>query len=904
MVSTGVSRRSGPAFDRVEERYEHGDHVDRYVVLSELGEGGMGIVYRAYDPKLCREIALKCLRSNALDRAAEARLVREAQVMAKLNHPNVVAVYDVETGPHGLVLAMEYISGGTLKTWLQQTRSWREVVSNFIAAGRGLVAAHEQAIIHRDFKPTNVLVAEDGRVKVTDFGLAKGVLGAGPISGAQPIESGSGDHPSRESDSLDMPLTLADTVMGTPRYMAPEQHAGKDADMRSDQYSFCIALWEALVGHPPFRSRGSALGKDKIAGPPPWPKDIELPKTLVRAIERGLSAAPSRRFPSIEALLEALADDPERRRRSLSAWAGGAALAVAAVGGAYLWTSQRGSVCAGGDEALAEVWNQTRADGLRHRLHAEGGGEAVSSGLVTRLDAHAEQWRAKHREVCEATRLRGEQSESALELRMACLERQRRQLEVVVDALAVGALSVSDRGVVAVETVEPPSACDDIETLREDPAPVWVDDDELDRELRRFEVAALTGQIETSTALRDRLSAKVRIDDRPVVRIRFQLASGYLAEASHAPEPAQEHFRLALSTAMEHGPPRLALQAAVALIRVTREPDEQRWQAQWAARIARGLARRVDFGGRLEVAIATEMARISAEAQEYETAASSLRAVLPKVRGGPLADYGEDRVVAELTTISAMRGDAEGTRRHLAEARSLYERRWGSGHVRFGRSLVDVGAAMRRGGQAAQAVGVLEEAKRLFKDAGRESSFDSARGLLELARAKADAGDEASAPFEAASTSLEAALGKTHPLVIDAKLERAQWLRDSGDLGSAAVLYVQVLPDIEIRFSKAHPQYVRALAELASTRREQGEPREAIELLRRARNLLGDVRVAADLQLRIALSLAELQTDRDPTTAERYLEEAKALAGDDADPSLVTRLNASEQRLKPSRTRR
>jgi len=177
----------------------------RYTLLGTLGQGGMGLVLAAYDARLDRRVALKLLRSrrgSRSEKTEEARLLREAQAMARLNHPNVVAVYDAGTLENGSVfIAMEYVQGQTLSRWRQQQeRSWREVLGVYLAAGQGLPAAHAAGLVHRDFKPDNVLVGEDGRVKVTDFGLARG-------EPTEPLPTPSGMKALSAAD-WDTPLTL------------------------------------------------------------------------------------------------------------------------------------------------------------------------------------------------------------------------------------------------------------------------------------------------------------------------------------------------------------------------------------------------------------------------------------------------------------------------------------------------------------------------------------------------------------------------------------------------------------------------------------------------------------------------------------------------------------------------
>ena len=195
-----------------------GDAVGRFIVRDELGSGGMGVVVSALDPALDRVVAIKVLRPESLDADARARLAREARAMAKIRHPNVITVYEADTVDDRMYIAMEYIEGGTLRDWQQaRPRPWRAVVDHYILAARGLEAAHTAGLVHRDFKPENVLVGRDGRLCVTDFGLV-------------------GEHGERAS------------AIGTPLYMAPEQHGGEAIDARADQFSLCVALYEAMYG--------------------------------------------------------------------------------------------------------------------------------------------------------------------------------------------------------------------------------------------------------------------------------------------------------------------------------------------------------------------------------------------------------------------------------------------------------------------------------------------------------------------------------------------------------------------------------------------------------------------------------------------------------------------------------
>ena len=311
-----------------------GDRVGRYLVLSSLGAGGMGVVFAAYDPQLDRKVALKLLRANLGANAQEARtrLKREAQAIAQLSHPNVVGVYDVGTTNDGDVyIAMEFVEGDTLTTWLKRwPRTWREILEVFHQAARGLAAAHSVGLLHRDFKPDNVLVGGDGRVRVTDFGLARSVFLDDSARGATTQNPGArtSQQTPAAGSPLQVDLTATGTVLGTPRYMPPEQLTGPSIDARADQFSFCVALYEALYGtHPlPGATSVSMLEHDERALPPP--EGTKVPSAIGRAVMRGLEKERSKRFPTLAALMHELTPPPQRSPVRFIALAAVGALAV------------------------------------------------------------------------------------------------------------------------------------------------------------------------------------------------------------------------------------------------------------------------------------------------------------------------------------------------------------------------------------------------------------------------------------------------------------------------------------------------------------------------------------------------------------------------------------------------
>jgi tRNA A-37 threonylcarbamoyl transferase component Bud32 len=341
-VSDGPSRRSGgepgaagaagasgiaPA-----ARVDAPVTMGRYAIVRPVGAGAMGIVYEAHDPELDRRVALKVLRAQPTehgseDGRAQARLLGEARAMAKLAHPNVVTVYDVGALGDRVFVAMELVSGGTLASWLREAKpAWAAIVARFVLAGRGLEAAHRAGLVHRDFKPENVLVSDDGRTLVTDFGLARASRdgdGAATLVGA----TGGG-----QSGSL---LTRTGALIGTPAYMAPEQLRGEAADARSDMFAFCTALYEALYGERPFAGTSlAAIERAIMRGALRTPRGgADVPPSVHAVIARGLQAAPSARHASMGELLDALAPERHRPRRALRPAAIGVAVAaLAAVG--------------------------------------------------------------------------------------------------------------------------------------------------------------------------------------------------------------------------------------------------------------------------------------------------------------------------------------------------------------------------------------------------------------------------------------------------------------------------------------------------------------------------------------------------------------------------------------------
>jgi eukaryotic-like serine/threonine-protein kinase len=278
--------------------------VGRYRLQRELGAGGMGVVYEAYDDELERPLAVKLLRSP-LDRE---RLSREARALAKLSHPNVVAIYDVGTFGSYAFIAMELVEGTTLRKWRTEcARELEEIVDVMLQAGRGLAAAHAAGLTHRDFKPDNVIVGLDGRVRVLDFGIVSAIdASSAGDDFTEPDRERSGDAPPVGPDV--QRLTAAGALVGTPAYMAPEQLRSQLVAPTADQFSFSVVLWELAFGARPFdpRSLLELVRTGELPEPTKPAAARAVPSWFTRILERGLSIDASRRYPSMVALLAAL----------------------------------------------------------------------------------------------------------------------------------------------------------------------------------------------------------------------------------------------------------------------------------------------------------------------------------------------------------------------------------------------------------------------------------------------------------------------------------------------------------------------------------------------------------------------------------------------------------------------
>lgn len=416
----------------------------QYRIERPLGAGGMGIVYLARDERLGRDVAIKV--GSALAAGERARVEREAATLARLTHPNVVVVHQIGDHRGRTFFAMEHVDGGTARAWVAaEARGWRAIVALYAAAGDGLAAAHASGVVHRDFKPDNVLVGRDGRARVADFGIAR------PAADAEPTDAGVGTDTSR--------------IAGTLAYMPPEQLRGDAVDARADQFAFCAALWEALYRARPFAGDTPDGLARAIAQGPSRPADTRgVPRRLERALRRGLAEDPGARWPSLPALLVALRRAIARIPRL--AFAGVAATLTLAGVAVPIALRDGPAPCTDDAAALAPTWNAARAATIAGALDAAGGrGAWTTAG--PRVDAYARAWVEAHHAACAATRLTGAASEAMLDRRASCLDGARAQLDAIARRLEAGGRDAAEHATQAVALLPDLAVCADVRALGE-----------------------------------------------------------------------------------------------------------------------------------------------------------------------------------------------------------------------------------------------------------------------------------------------------------------------------------------------------------------------------------------------------------------------------------------------------
>ncbi|WP_223758587.1 serine/threonine-protein kinase [Myxococcus sp. RHSTA-1-4] len=819
--------------------------VGRYHILDKLGSGGMGVVYSAYDPELHRRVAIKLLHPDANTVArvdGASRLLREAQAMARLSHPNVVSIHDVGTFAGRVFIAMELVEGLSLRHWLRaEHRTWREVLEVFRQAGRGLAAAHAAGLVHRDFKPANVLVSQDGRAQVTDFGLAR------TTADQEAAEAGRRTTPGRVAitgdDLLESPLTEAGLVMGTPAYMPPEQHEDGRTDARGDQFSFCASLYEALYGQLPFEGKRAPeyLREARSGRVRPPPRSSRVPAWLFRAISRGLSPSPDARYPSMGVLLEALGRDPSAAWRRRGAVAAAALLLTSAVGLTWWAGNRRQAPCRGSEARLAGIWDAQRKVDIQKAFTATGKPHAAAAftRVAAALDGFAREWTGMHREACEATRVRGHQSDEVLSLRMACLDRRRSALDALTGVLAQTDAESLDASLDAAQRLPSVAACANVEALRrglpESP------EQQARMESLRARVDRATALVDAGRYSQAREELKAALEQsrapgfRPVLAEALEL-EGRLGLVTGDEARARAALRESLFTAQALRHDQLAARAAARLVTTV---SSEASLAEWSVAQARASIERAGGAAELEALLQTSLGRNAFLRGQYAQAAEAF---------GRSATLREKELGAEhLLTLESLRNQAAALSRtpETEHAASLLrrvlettERVMGPDHPQTAMAANAVGYHLVASRRFEEGMPFLRRAITLEEQALGPDSATLSYPLNNLADALESLGRYTEArPLRERALALDLkAYGPTHP-------ETATDLAALGELALRegkprdAVDFARRSVDAYETFQKDHPDLATPLTTLGQALLELRKTREARAALERALSL-------------------------------------------------------------------
>ncbi|MCX4241110.1 serine/threonine-protein kinase [Paraliomyxa miuraensis] len=796
-IISGLDTDPGDAVRRhvdEENEPEVAGRIGRFRVLDRIGRGGMGVVYSAYDPELDRKVAIKLLRAD-LHRGlakddAQARLMREAQAMARLSDPNVIVVHEVGTMGDRVFVAMEYVDGQTLGQWLaaakdakgprtrptrpakstkrgsvdpesgvaEATRPWREVLDVFLKAGSGLAAAHRAGLVHRDFKPDNVLLGHDGRVRVVDFGLARSLGDDAKPKSASSVAKSLREQP--ELDSLATPLTREGAVMGTPAYMSPEQYHGQPADARSDQFSFCVGLYEGLYGKRPFA--GSSLtelvGNVLEGHMRETPGDARVPKRLLTALRRGLSVHPADRFDSMEALLDELRRDPLRKWR----W-GGVVLGVGMLTSLATLFATAGDdatdACAGLEQELQGVWDDTARQEVTQAIEATELAYAprVAATTVKLLDDYTDEWVKMAANACGAA-LVAQGDDTEHRRRRACLDQRLAEVGALVEALRQPDGGMAEAAVKATASLTTGlSACADPRRLAAydlaDGPQARQDLAEAHARLAKAKAIGVLGNYEETVRLATEVVEQAEAADAGPLQALALLTRGTYRERTDEPKQAEADLRAAIDLADRHGDQGTRAQALIMLVYVVGQ-DHDRYE---------------------------ETLRLGEQA----------RAVLEYIDADPL-------LLADLDNNLGVAARLDGDHALSLELhRRSHERRvevLGADHPDIGRSLLNIGIAL--GGS-------------------REHYAESEDYLRQALR------------------SLEQTVGPHHPIVGTALTNLGNCLARQDRMPEALPLQQRALAIFESAFGADHVATLRVVFNVGKILQDEGRHTEAAALLQR-----------------------------------------------------------------------
>ena len=930
-------------------RLDRGVCVGRFVILDRVGEGGMGVVYKAYDPELERAVALKFLHmttdGSMPSSGRRERLLREAKALARLSHPNVLAVFDVGTFDRDVFLATEFVEGPTLGTWAREEKRTRaEILRTVLAAGDGLAAAHRAGLVHRDFKPANVVLGKDGRARVLDFGLARAesaegtsqrsmsiapavdrapasqrtgaatevtkrsdleTLSLAPTSMREPtiadapapdpstkppsLPPGSQDSPS--SGLLDMTITEFGQILGTPRFMAPEQHLGRTADARSDQFSFCVTLYELLYGEFPFDGRGDEYAANVTQGRVRAPAaGADVPRWVRAILLRGLSVVPADRFASMDDLLVELRRDPNAKRTRWLAIGGAALLFVGAAVGVRSARRVEEAPCRGAEKKLAGVWDDARKHAVRDAFVATKSANAddTYARVASTLDDYARGWVAMHTEACEATRVRGEQSAELLDLRVECLNERLEELRAQVDVLSRADASTVSKAVQAVRALPRFDACADAAALRAPVRPPNADArvrvEGVRVEIAQAKALQRAGSYEAATTIATKATDEASaLAYRPVeAEALFVLGDLQDDEGDYA--VAEHTLRRSAAAAIAGGH---EAQAARALTAIVAEVGlrQAHFEAahEWALLAQAEVDRSSDPFVKGE--LPRNVARVFFREGQYEDARANAEKCLSlwePAFGG--SDYAVAGALTDLGNTFYAEGKYPEAIARYERSLAILEKTLGPTSPSLGPNLNNLGEVYDKLGDYGRAEVSLERARALWSAAlgpDHPKVALATEGLSTTRRLQGDA-DGSLDLAKRALAIWQKALGDEHPDVALGLYGVAEALRAKGSYDESLAFQERALAMRERTLGAKHSDVAESLVAIGETRLAQQHPDLAAAPLERALAILEgdavDAVTLGDVQLDLARALAKSDPARSQALA-THARDAYSAAG-------------------------
>ncbi len=871
-----------------------GCEVGRYRVGRTLGRGGMGVVYEAFDPQLDRRVALKLVTfaggTAENQQRARDRTLREAQALALLSHPNVVTVYDVGTIDGAVFIAMEHVEGLTLTDWISRDKPpLKEIIRTYCAAGEGLAAAHRAGLVHRDFKPQNVLLGSDGRVRVIDFGVARAtedVLSSVSVTssasvgpdGLAVVGSPEVTMPTRSGLSR---LTVHGTVVGTPRYMSPEQRESKVADARADQFCFCASLCEAVCEVVPAKE-GSDLARTLEAAR----NGKTIPRWLRKVLIRGLASDPAGRFPSMDALLAEL-------RRDRRAWLARATVVLAvmvAVGAVSFASFREGPEvrCRRGSKQARQMWTQEAQAhfyGVLSGAGARGAGslyKTVSKGLGRFFD----NYEASYTQACEASFVRGAQSSGLLDMRMRCLARRRLQVESLVQGAGDGATSQTlQRIPEALAHLANVAHCDDIDSLQQvapkptDPA-LAAQVERLEREVDRVEGLTLAGKYQDADELIRATYAKVQTLEYAPLRAQTLLRMAEVDELLARYDDALDHLRgAALSAASTKDFAHVAGALIHTIdVHVRKSELDEGLALRFPTELL--LASQAD-NPLLHASYHNAIGNLHYRKSEFKEAETSFRKAL-ELRSSAKApdDIDTAHLLVSFSYTLSDRGKAAEAKRVMIRAVEMAEERLGPDNINMGRFLANLATLYAEEGDAERAAELDARVLGMRRATLGEKHPLVGLSVLNLGCSLVDLGrwDEAEELIRTALSILQTALLAEDEHLAGARVSYASVAYERGDYPEALRRYADAIAKMRTQGHAESDSMVAALDATAVTSLVTGQLELAAtsidEALRLSTKIYGEAHhsVAHALATRARLALLQGRASDARRDASRVLE--------------------------------